>query len=170
MFWQWGQFIDHDMDLTEGADPPEPFPIQIPTGDSFFDPYSTGTAIISMNRSAYDRATGATPNNPRQQMNFITAYLDASMVYGSDAIRAAALRTNDGTGRLKTSAGQLLPFNTDGLPNAGGPDPNFFVAGDVRANEQVGLTAMHTLFVREHNRLIEIIHRRHPGLGGDEIY
>ncbi len=170
MVWQWGQFLDHDMDLTAGADPAELFHIQIPSGDDFYDPQSTGVKEMFLNRSAYDPSTGTTPNNPRQQINQITAYIDASMVYGSDSGRAAALRTNDGTGRMKTSSGNLLPFNTDGLPNGGGPDPSLFVAGDVRANEQVGLTTLHTLFVREHNRLAGIIRRGSRVLSGDQIY
>lgn len=170
MVWQWGQFIDHDIDLTEGADPIEPFHIQIPQGDPHFDPHSTGTQEMFLNRSAYDSATGTTPGNPRQQINQITAYIDGSMVYGSDPVRAATLRTNDGTGHLKTSPRNLLPFNTEGLTNAGSPDPTFFVAGDVRANEQVGLTSLHTLFVREHNRLAGIIQRRSPELNEDQIY
>ncbi len=83
--------------------------------------------------------------------------------------RAQGLRTLDGTGRLKTSAGGLLPFNTVGLPNAG-EGPGYFVAGDVRANEQVGLTALHAVFVREHNRLANEIRAQSPGLPGDEVY
>ena len=163
--WQWGQFIDHDIDLTEGADPAESFAIPIPAGDVYFDPSATGTKIMPFHRSDY-----VSDSTPRQQMNHITAFLDASMVYGSDPERAHALRTKDGTGRLKMSKGRLLPFNVDGLPNAGGPDPNLFVAGDVRANEQVGLIAMHTLFVREHNRLAKKIRKRDETLSGDEVY
>ena len=170
MVWQWGQFLDHDIDLTESANPAESFPVQIPSGDPFFDPFITGTQTMSLNRSIYDPATGTTQGNPRQQVNQITAYIDASMVYGSDAVRAAALRTHDETGQLKTSAGNLLPFNTIGLPNAGGLDPSMFLAGDVRVNEQVGLTSMHTLFVREHNRLARIIKRRSPESTDDQIY
>ena len=169
MLWQWGQFLDHDMDLT-GGNPHEPFPISIPIGDPSFDPQSTGTQEMPMHRSVYDPTTGLSTENPRQQINQITAFIDASNVYGSNPIRARALRTNDGTGRLKTSKGNLLPFNTDRLPNDGGPSPSLFLAGDIRANEQVGLTSMHTLFVREHNRKARKLHRRSHRLTGDQIY
>ena len=168
--WQWGQFLDHDLDLTDGIDPPENEDIPVPAGDPFFDPTGTGNAIISFNRSLYDLSTGTDLNNARQQINEITAWIDASNVYGSDSERALALRSNDGSGRLKTSTGNLLPFNIDGLANAGGDSASLFLAGDVRANEQVGLAAMHTLFVREHNRLADRIRNQSPNSNGEEIY
>ncbi|MCG8460020.1 MAG: hypothetical protein MI919_27375 [Holophagales bacterium] len=167
--WQWGQFLDHDIDLTDGADPVEPFDIAVPAGDPWFDPSGSGEVTIPLNRSIYDPDSGTTVENPRQQLNEITAWIDASNVYGSDEERARALRTLDGSGRLKTSEGDLLPFNEEGLPNAGGPSPSLFLAGDVRANEQLGLTAMHTLFVREHNRLAGRIAERDPDLDGDAV-
>ncbi len=168
--WQWGQFVDHDIDLTEGVDPPEPADIAVPAGDMYFDPDATGTQVIEFNRSIYIADTGTSADNPRQQMNEITAWVDASNVYGSDDERASALRTNDGTGKLKTSEGDLLPFNIDGFPNAGGDSDALFFAGDVRANEQVGLATLHTLFVREHNRMAEEFKREHPRWDGDKIY
>jgi len=170
MVWQWGQFIDHDLDLTTEAQPHEAYDINVPEGDQYFDTNATGTEIIPFNRSIYDPNTGTDVSNPRQQLNQITSYLDGSMIYGSDAQRATALRTMDGTGRLKTSKNNLLPYNHDGLPNAGGTSSDLFVAGDVRANEQIGLTVMHTLFVREHNRLADNIRKRNSNLTGDQIY
>jgi hypothetical protein len=168
--WQWGQFVDHDIDLTEQHEPFEPAHIRPETGDPFFDPDSTGLAQIDFFRSRSHPGTGTSTTYPRQQMNMITHYLDGSTVYGSDPVRAAALRTNDGTGRLEVSAGNLLPFNTQGLHNAGGTSSELFLAGDIRANEQLGLTAMHTLFVREHNRVAAEIAASDPSLSGDEIY
>ena len=169
--WQWGQFVDHDIDLTPGAVPAEPLPIAIPAGDPSFDPEWTGEQSISFQRSAYDPSSGTGTDNPRRQLNVITSFIDASNVYGSDAGRARALRKLDGTGRLATSHGtQFLPYNADGLANAGGPDPSLFLAGDVRANEQVALTALHTLFLREHNRLCGEIRAQHPELSGEEVY
>ncbi|MCA9247053.1 MAG: peroxidase [Planctomycetales bacterium] len=167
--WQWGQFLDHDVDLTPGAEPAEPFPIAVDAGDPDFDPFHTGTVEIGMDRSVYDPASGTGTDNPRQQINQITSFIDASNVYGSDDIRAAELRTGVG-GKLKMSAGDLLPFNTAGLPNAGGPSPSLFLAGDVRANEQSGLTVMHTLFVREHNRLTDEIAAENPTWNDEQIY
>ncbi len=168
--WQWGQFLDHDIDLTDGIDPAEPFDISVPAGDPWFDPGSTGQQTISLNRSLYDLSTGLGSDNPRQQVNEITGWIDASNVYGSDSERARALRLMDGTGRLTTSDGNLLPFNVDGLENAGGASPELFLAGDVRANEQIGLAAMHTLFVREHNRQATRLASENPRLTGDQLY
>lgn len=171
--YAWGQFIDHDLDLTTSASPRTSFNVAVPKGDPEFDPNSTGTQIIPLSRSNYDPATGTSKTNPRQQINDITAFLDGSMVYGSDATRAAALRTFSG-GKLKTSDGNLLPANTAGLANANDthqtPDNQLFLAGDVRANENVELTSLQTLFVREHNRLATSIAASNPGLNDEQIY
>ena len=164
--WQWGQFLDHDIDETPLESPAEPFDIPVPLGDPWFDPTGSGTQLIPLDRSHYEIVGGV-----RQQVNEITAFIDASQVYGSDAARAAELRTLDGTGRLKTSAGDLLPFNVNGFPNApAASDPSFFLAGDIRANEQVGLAVMHTLFVREHNYWAERWSEEDSSLSGEEIY
>ena len=168
--WQWGQWLDHDVGITEGHAPAEPANIPVPLADAFFDPASTGLEVISFSRSKYDPTSGTDVNNPRQQVNDITAWIDASNVYGSNDERATALRLNDGTGKLKLSSGSLLPFNESGLANAGGPSAELFVAGDIRANEQVGLAAMHTLWVREHNRKATEIAENNNGLSGNEIF
>lgn len=165
--WQWGQFVDHDIDLTHTADPAEDFDIDVPAADPQFDPTNSGAQVIALDRSEYEvDASGV-----RQQVNSISAFVDASNVYGSDEERANALRTLDGTGRLKTSPGDLLPFNTAGLDNA--PTsfaPNFFLAGDIRANEQAALASVHTLFVREHNHWAQQLAMADSSFTGEDLY
>ncbi|MBT8207905.1 MAG: hypothetical protein KJO18_06505 [Acidimicrobiia bacterium] len=164
--WQWGQFLDHDIDETPITTPGEALDILVPAGDPWFDPQGTGTVAIPLDRSAWELVDGV-----RQQVNNITAYIDASNVYGSEEERTHELRAFDGTGRMKTSAGDLLPFNVNGFDNApSSSDPSFFLAGDIRANEQVVLTAMHTLFVREHNYWADLIASEHPEYDGDKIF
>ena len=117
--WVWGQFLDHDISLSQGSTAvDETAPIPVPADDALFDPFGTGTATIEFTRSDFDPATGTDASNPRQQLNDITPFIDASNVYGSDPVRAAALRADDG--RMKVSDGDLMPFNTEGLPNAMG--------------------------------------------------
>ena len=115
----------------------------------------------------------ATTSNPRQQVTKISTFIDASMVYGSDTTRANALRTFSG-GLLKTSAGNLPPLNTVGLENANDahifPDSSMFLAGDIRANENLELTSLHTLFLREHNQLASAIALANPKLSDEQIY
>jgi hypothetical protein len=171
--YAWGQFIDHDMDLTVNGSPTEAFNILVPQGDESFDPLGTDTQIIGLNRSQYDLTTGTSTENPRQQINSITAWIDGSMIYGSDTARAAALRTFN-CGQLKTSDDNLLPFNTDLLANANDAhlvsDAELFLAGDVRANENIELTSLHTLFMREHNRIAASLAARNPALTDEQLY
>lgn len=160
MVWQWGQFLDHDIDLTESHVPLEPFPILVPSGDIWFDPDGTGTELIFMFRSIYATNTGTTNN--RHQINEITAWIDGSNVYGSDQEVADSLRSFV-DGKLLVSSnetGDLLPEDEDG----------FFLAGDIRANEQIGLTAMHTLFMREHNRWCDLLKQFSPNLSDELLY
>ena len=103
MVYTWGQFIDHDMDLRTSSAPPVAFNIPVPIGDPSFDPTASGTQVIPVSRSGIDPLTGTSAANPAQQINSITSYLDASMVYGSNATRATWLRTLSG-GLLKSTA------------------------------------------------------------------
>lgn len=170
--YAWGQFLDHDIDQTVSGTPNEALPVSVPTGDPWFDPSSTGTQTIPLTRSLFDSATGTSTSNPRQQINSITAFIDGSQIYGSDATRAMALRTLTG-GHLKTSDGNLMPYNSAGLINdnpLGAPAASLFLAGDTRANENIELTAMQTLFVREHNRLADKLAAAHPTWNDEQIY
>ena len=154
--WQWGQFVTHDMDLTPNGPQYGQDHIMITEGD---DPMGVGN-MIPFFRSSFDPSTGTTAVNARQQMNEVTSFIDASNVYGSDTTRADALRAFTG-GKLIMNDDNLLGYNTEGLANDNPvrrvPGEQLFLAGDVRANEQPGLTAMHTVFAREHNRLADLI-------------
>ena len=87
--WQWGQLLDHDFGLNEaeGMIPPEDItPITVPNGDPIFP---DGTEFPFIRVTA---AEGTGETTPRQVNNQITAFLDASLVYGSDDERADFLR------------------------------------------------------------------------------
>ena len=154
LFWAWGQFIDHDLDLTEAGES-EYAPIAVPAGDPDFDPDGNGDAVIPFFR--VDPIAGSGETTPREYVNEITAYIDASMVYGSDAETAAALR----------GAGGLLLLDENGFLIA---TEDGVLAGDLRAAENVALTSLHTLFAREHNWWVERLAERDPGLSDDELY
>ena len=91
----WGQFLDHDIDLTEVDEEEnlEAATISVPAGDPLFDPAGTGEAAIPFTRSEYDETTGDSPANPRQQIHSVTAWIDGSMIYGSDQPTAESLRS-----------------------------------------------------------------------------
>lgn len=172
MVWAWGQFLDHDITFTPTSGAMD-WNISIPAGDPYMDPEGKGKAIIPFSRSIAAPGTGE--NSPRQQLNEITSWIDGSMVYGSDPVRAAALRSFDG-GKLrmqKTENGDLLPFNTERLPVDNPmrrPVESLHLAGDVRANENLGLLSLHTLFAREHNRLADELKMENPDWSDEQLY
>ena len=179
--WVFGQFLDHDITLLEESHN-EPAFIAVPRCDPIFDPACLGQSVVMMVRNQPMHGTGTSPDNPRSYANEISAFIDGSAVYGSTLERAQWLRTMV-DGKLKTSEGNLLPFNTidgeiNGASDASAPhmatnEPDqrrYFVAGDVRANENVMLLAMHTLFVREHNRLCDELKAEYPNEDDEQLY
>ncbi len=199
MLMQWGQFLDHDLDFTvtslskvrysDGLEckdicdnQPPCFPISIPPDD----PRIRKARCMEFTRSSAVCGSGITSGIfnsiiPREQINQITSYIDASNVYGSTKEQADDLRDfTDNLGRMKvgllvdSSGKHLLPFNTD-TPIECQRDENetpipCFLAGDGRANELLGLLSMHTLWVREHNRIAAEISTINPHWNGERIY
>src|SRR3954471_11822440 len=155
MMYAWGQFIDHDMDLERQGTITD-ISIPVPANDQFLTPDST----IPVMRVAIDPATGVA-GHPAAAINTVTGWLDGSQIYGSDAVTAASLRTADG--HMKVSAG-------DNLPIVNSPRGDAYAAGDVRAQENPDLTALQTLFLREHNFQVDRLHEEHPHWSGDKLY
>lgn len=176
--WVFGQFIDHDIVLVDN-DLTEPLVISIPDEDPVFSPDGPP---IGMFRSRGMIGTGTSQENIRKYANEITAFVDGSGVYGSTQSRANWLRTFE-DGKMKTSQGNLLPWNTltgefndprdFNAPHMEDPiriSAKHFVAGDVRANENPLLIAFHTLFLREHNRLCDELKVTNPDFSDEELY
>jgi peroxidase len=155
--WVWGQFLDHDLDLTRQGNT-EPAHIPVPAGDPDFDPQGTGQVTLPFFRATTVAGTGTDAANPREFPNAITSFIDASMVYGSDAARAASLRVEGG--RL------ILDEDGNMATDANGR----ILAGDVRAGENQALLSLHAVFAREHNRLVDELAERDPSLTEDELY
>ena len=98
--------------------------------------------------------------------------MDGSVKYGTSEQRANELRAFEG-GRLITTEhdnGELLrlaPANSIEEQRVRGLA---FFSGDIRANENIALTAVNTLFVREHNRIAEEILNDNPEFSDEEIF
>jgi hypothetical protein len=178
--WVFGQFLDHELGLTPDGD--ETFNIPVREGDAWLDPLRMGSVVIPMRRNLFDPSTGTSPDNPREHVNVMTAFVDGSAVYGSDEYRANWLRSFE-SGKLKVSKGNLMPYNTitgeydapidPGTPHMDNPIrivDKLFAVGDVRANENPLLIAMHNLFVREHNLVCDELLEVHPDWSDEQLY
>jgi len=161
--WAWGQFIDHDIGLRDET-PAENAPIQFNQRDPL-EQFSNETG-----RMDFARTPGV--GSPRQQVNTLSSFIDASQVYGVTAGRDTWLRQ----GAQLLLPGGYLPLagargNVAAAPpmdlmgRLTGQPQNAVVAGDVRANENIALTSIQTLFAREHNRIVD----RLPRVLTDEV-
>jgi hypothetical protein len=166
--WAWGQFIDHDIGLRDER-PAESADMPYDKHDKL-EAFSNDVGTIAFSRTPAAPGTGS--NSPRQQINTISSFIDASNVYGNTNARLDWLRDgkvdgdpSNNAATLMMSADKYLPrADARGNPSAAPPmdlmgalagTPTKAVeAGDVRANENVALTAIHTLFAREHNRIV----------------
>uniref|UniRef100_A0A671WWH9 Eosinophil peroxidase n=1 Tax=Sparus aurata TaxID=8175 RepID=A0A671WWH9_SPAAU len=205
----WGQWIDHDVvqtpqspstaafrtgaDCTHTCSRDTPcFPIQIPLSD----PRNGIQSCMPFFRSAPSCVAGVLSHRRREQLNAITSFVDASMVYGSSASLASALRNlssplgsmaiNSQHSDQELAHMPFLPRLQAHLDPCGPRNSttsrasdrskrqenttSCFQAGDSRANEHLGMIALHTLFLREHNRLVKELQRLNPHWSPDTLY
>ncbi|XP_034026229.1 eosinophil peroxidase-like [Thalassophryne amazonica] len=207
MVTTFAQWTDHDLTFTpqtpvirsfnggidcqttcENSEPC--FPIQIPPRDPRFGQNSS--KCMPFSRSAPACGSGNTGyifgnSTVRQQMNALTAYLDAGQVYGSDEAKANSLRDlSSELGLLRVNplvsdnGRELLPFVKMGVNmcatkgritnDSNAEEVPCFLAGDDRVDENIVLTSLHVLFVREHNRLARALAKLNPSWNGERLY
>ncbi|EGC30492.1 hypothetical protein DICPUDRAFT_83593 [Dictyostelium purpureum] len=166
MFNAWGRFFSRNI---ASAKPNEQnkWPIIVPKCDPYYDPKCTGSKTMDYYRSEYTQIPCTEEGTVMEedgkcydQINGVSSYLDGKSIYGNNEDICQSLRTHQG-GEMKMNQtpelGDLPPKNVPGVPvdNEGNlfPTEQLYSVGERRANENPGLLAIHTLFLREHNRI-----------------
>ncbi|XP_046379040.2 peroxidasin homolog pxn-1-like [Haliotis rufescens] len=196
MLMQWGQFLDHDITSTpvqqirhpgcshsstvacceglseSGGVPqheldkrPQCLAIDIVQPDRRFN-YTCMNFVRSVQIENANCKSA-----PAEQLNQITAYIDASQVYGSSQVEQNKLRTFV-DGKMRTVDDEFLPEDTEN-ENAcrTQTSPDYcFLAGDHRVNENPGLQSIQTIFMREHNRLATALKDLNCHWGDERIF
>ncbi|KAM9370675.1 eosinophil peroxidase-like [Phaethornis superciliosus] len=188
VFMHWGQWVTHDLDFTPvsgaGLSPspqctsscafkPPCFPIKFPSDD----PRKSKSCMPFIQSASVCNTRTFT----REQLNAVTPFLDASTVYGSEDSVAKSLRnqTNQlgllAVNQIFTDEGlELLPFenNSRSICILSNKNMNIpcFKAGDRRVSENLGLSALHTVFLRQHNRLVKRLKKLNPHWDGEKLY
>ncbi|XP_046580899.1 peroxidasin homolog [Haliotis rubra] len=208
MVMQWGQFLDHDITLTplqesESADGTisqyvccaDIYTSDAPNGRDLFRNINVCDAILIpsgdeyfTSRTCLNFVRSIQVPNPRcdtypaEQLNQITAYIDASNVYGSSDHEMEELRGMNGKfgatcdiavendGLMKTKDATLLPEESDTSACVSEDASYCFKAGDERVNEQMALASMHTIWVREHNRIATGLRARNTDWSSNKIF
>jgi hypothetical protein len=162
----WLQFMVHDW-LSHGVNdtqsPPLRFPV--PEGDDWPKPEMT---IL---RTCPDHQRGARDDGrPASYRNIVTHWWDGSQMYGSDlrmqhCVRSSPTKELLPDGKLYLDETGHLPVD----PEAADHDPLQELAA-VNGNWWIGLSAMHTLFTREHNAIVDRLKIDYPDKDGEWLF
>lgn len=184
-FASWGQILNHDVTRAAIGEAPDCcpqylkglcMPIPVPLNDPLYSKFNVKCL-------KFDRSLAAIRPKCllglRAQINSVTSPVDASFVYGSTKALADRLRKKvDGKMKVlnyfeKLKLKPLLPPKTENPDQECIARPKnlfCFEAGDVRVNEQTQLTVLHTVYVREHNRIAKQLAEMNIDWDDDKIY
>lgn len=160
----FGQFIAHDVTSLSATSDKLGNPLDcLCNSDNracLSIPMPTNENIMKQSCLQFTRSSAVVPSydckmGHREQLNLLSSYLDASQIYGDNYNTSLSLRVFSG-GLLKSSNGVTArPY----LPKSNKPcsdsDESImcFKAGESRTTENLGLTGIQLLFMREHNRI-----------------
>jgi len=149
----WIQFEVHDW-VFHGHNEEE-HPWQVETADD--DPWHERPMRIQRTRPDPSPETNG---GPATWVNTQTHWWDGSQVYGPTPEQALQLRTGE-LGKLQLDERGLVPKKLDPAEPDWKGRPG---------TEWVGLTALRSLFMREHNAVCDHLHARYPELDDDGLY
>ncbi len=153
----WIQFMNHDW-VSYGDPDVNAEPYRIPLAEE--DParrvlHQTHMLVRPTQQDPSRRSGESTPTH----VNEVTSWWDASQIYGSDAKTVEALRSHK-SGKLTVDPKTgNLPVLADGVEHTG-----------FRRNWWVGLSMLHTLFVKEHNAICDMLAARYPKLDDQRLF
>ena len=170
--WAFGQFMDHNIGLAQGGTGAASN-ITFNANDPM-EKFKNNLGAIPFTRDAAAPGTGTSTTNPRQQINTLSSFIDGFNIYGGTAQRLEWLRDGPLDGNMANNGptlmlpGGFLPTrdargNVSAAPTMAvdgrllATPAKAVVAGDVRANENLVLTSIQTLFAREHNRIVGVL-------------
>ncbi|MFI9310441.1 peroxidase family protein [Streptomyces triculaminicus] len=151
----WIQFQNHGW-FSHGDNRAEaPLDVPLAPGDDW------SRCPMLVRRSRPDPVAHTGPGRPPTYENTVSHWWDGSQIYGSDEERCRSLRTGEG-GRLAVVDGRL-PDET--RPGLAGIDATGF-----NDNYWVGLSLLHTLFVKEHNAICARVESAHPTWDDERLF
>ncbi|XP_053698823.1 chorion peroxidase-like [Sabethes cyaneus] len=187
LMMQFGQFIVHDITKSKSAAEKVEcclhggklassnlhvacFPISVSANDPFYSRF--GVRCMEFLRTATVPKHRCQAGHDRQ-ISSVTHFIDGSGIYGNSASESHSLRSHVG-GRLKSLVhhqlkNELPPLETTTNACRISADMCFKV-GDDRVNQIITLVAVHTLFLREHNRIADFLHRLNPHWNDEIIF
>ena len=109
--------------------------------------------VLTVEKTIKD--SSRTDDNTRSAtfVNEVTHWWDASQLYGSDQETIDSLRSHQ-SGKMLINDDGLLPLDEDSMDLVGFPGS--------RGGWWMGLSLLHTLFVKEHNVICDRLQQQHP--------
>lgn len=155
----WIQFMTHDW-INHG-EPLFDDTIEVPLqpGDPARRRYAQTKMVIGRTQADPTR-NGHPEPAAATSINEVTHWWDGSQIYGSDQSTQDRLRSRV-LGKMWLDDNGMLPEDGEGT---GVEDAGF------RRNWWVGLSMLHTLFVREHNAICDMLHEAYPKWDDHQLF
>ncbi|NEO31878.1 MAG: peroxidase [Symploca sp. SIO3C6] len=152
----WIQFQTHDWFAHGKTEPDNNF--EIPLEDD--DPWPQEYRPLKVRKTLAD-STRSQENTqgPPTYLNQVTHWWDASQIYGSDQETIDKLRSHI-DGKMIIGDNDLLPVNPENGIDLVGFDDNWWL----------GLSVLHTLFVKEHNVICDRLKQEYPEWPDDQLF